>query len=66
MISRVLSRKEAAVYLNLSQRSLVRNQEILSFKIGSLVRYDKQFLDDYIDKKAREAQQEAKLCSKRN
>jgi len=66
MISRVLSRKEAAVYLGLSQRSLVRNQEILSFKIGSLVRYDKQFLDDYIDKKAQDAQQEAKLCSKRN
>ncbi len=58
MVRRCLSIQEAAEYLSISPKTLLRHKEIVAIKIGHLTRYDKEMLDAYITQKTQEALQE--------
>lgn len=51
MERRCLTIDEAAHYLAISRKTLLRHKEIIPFKIGHLTRYDKETLDMYITEK---------------
>lgn len=52
MDRRCLTIDEAAHYLSISRKTLLRHKDIIPIKIGHLTRYDKETLDMYITQKA--------------
>ena len=51
MERRCLTIDEAAHYLSISRKTLLRHKDIIPIKIGHLTRYDKEALDMYITEK---------------